>query len=342
MSDTHLHYHYAWQAAQWQRLLQQQSDGKLPHAIMLTGPSGIGKLQFAQAKAQQLLCLAPISGASCGRCKGCELSAAGTHPDLFVLRPEDGSRVIKIDQVRRLTDFVAKTSQQGGMKLALIEPVESLNINAANALLKSLEEPSAGTLLLLVSHVPSQVMATIRSRCQQVDFALPDRAAALEWLTPLSAGLADPEYLLTCAGGAPVAARALMEGDQLDARQQLAHALVEIAKQQMSPLDVAAKLSKREPLEVLASMMQWLQMAIRQNALTIDNLEPVVLVLADVPQVIVFRFWDKLVSVKRQLLSMANPNKQLLLEELLLDWQALTKQGLVSGQTRQQLMNGLV
>jgi len=342
MSDTHLHYHYAWQTEQWQRLLQQQSDGKLPHAIMLAGPSGIGKLQFAQAKAQQLLCLSPMSGASCGRCKGCELSAAGTHPDLFVLRPEDGSRVIKIDQVRRLTGFVAKTSQQGGMKLVLIEPAESLNINAANALLKSLEEPSAGTLLLLVSHVPSQVMATIRSRCQKVDFALPDRTASLEWLRPLSVGLADPEYLLNCAGGAPVAARILMEGDHLDARQQLAQALVEIAKQQLSPLDVAAKLSKREPLEILASMMQWLQMGVRQQAQAVDNLEPVVLMLAEVPQMIVFRFWDKLVSVKRQLLSAANPNKQLLMEELLLDWQALTKQALPAGQSRQQLMNGLV
>ena len=118
--------------------------------------------------------------------------------------------------------------------------------------------------------------------------------------------------------------------------------MVEIAKQQLSPLDVAAKLSKREPLEILASMMQWLQMGIRQKAQTADNLEPVVLVLLDVPQVIVFRFWDKLVSVKRQLLSAANPNKQLLLEELLLDWQALTKQGLAAGQGRQQLMNGLV
>jgi DNA polymerase-3 subunit delta' len=342
MSDSHLHYHYAWQAEQWQRLLQQRSDDKLPHAIMLAGPSGIGKLQFAQAHAQLLLCLSPVSGSICGRCKSCILSAAGTHPDLCVVRPEDGSRVIKIDQVRRLTEFVSKTSQQGGMKLIVIEPVEYLNINAANALLKSLEEPSAGTLLLLVSHVPSQVMATIRSRCQKIDFALPDKAAALEWLTPLSAGLADPSYLLACAGGAPVAARALMEGDQLDARQQLAQALVDIAKQQVSPLDVAAKLSKREPLDVLANIMQWLQMGIRQQTEEADNLEPVVLVLADVPQMTVFRFWDKLVVVKRQLLSMANPNKQLLLEELLLDWQALAKQGVQAGQSRQQLMNGLV
>ena len=341
MADNNLDYHYSWQRTQWQRMEQQRANGKLPHALLLAGPAGVGKLQFARAKAHFLLCLSPIEDAACGRCKGCELNKAGTHPDLYSLQPEDKSRVIKIDQVRRLTDFVAKTSQQGGMKLIVIEPVEALNINAANALLKSLEEPSAGTLLLLVSHVPSQIMATIRSRCQQLEFPLPDRVEALEWLAPLASGL-DPKYLLSCAGGAPVAALALMTGDQLEARQQLASSLIAIAQQQMSPLDVAAKLSKREPLEVLANVMQWLQLGIRQQAHAAANIEEVVSLLEHVPQPIMFRFWDKLVALKRQLLSAANPNKQLLFEELLLDWQALVKQGARLSQSRQQLMNGLV
>lgn len=340
MTDTNLFFHYEWQEPQWQRLVEQRENGKLPHALMLTGPAGIGKLRFAQAQARLLLCLSPRNGKACESCKSCELNKAGTHPDLYQLQPEGTSKVIKIDQVRQLTEFIAKTSQQGGMKLAIIEPVEQLNTNAANALLKSLEEPTGETLLLLVSHMPSQVMATVRSRCQKLAFPLPDYQQALSWLSPLATGV-DPEYLLACAGGAPVAARELIDSDQLDVRQQLSQSLIAVAELQQMPLDVAAKLMKSEPIDTVQQLMQWVQMGIRQQADGNLKVDSVVLLLSEVPSAILFRFWDKLVTLKRQLLSSANPNKQLLLEEMLLDWQALAKQRTQLGQSRQRLVNQL-
>ena len=128
---------HAWQDSQWQRLGVQIQSDQLPHALLLSGPKGTGKLHFAKSFAYRLLCLSAVHGEACGRCKGCVLNLSHTHPDLKRLSPEGSSRVIKIDQVRQLTDFIANTAQQGGKKLVVIEPAEALNVNAANALLKS-------------------------------------------------------------------------------------------------------------------------------------------------------------------------------------------------------------
>ncbi len=340
---------YSWQNSQWQRLCQQVADQKLPHALLLAGPKGIGKTHFARALGHYLLCLSPVNRVPCGRCKGCELNLATTHPDFAVLQPESGSRVIKIDQVRGLTEFIAKTSQQGGRKVVLIEPAENLNINAANALLKSLEEPSGNSLLILVSHAPSQVMATIRSRCQLLEFALPERGQSLAWLTPLAVGQ-DPDYLLECASGAPLKALELLNGDLLEQRQSLASGLLAVAYGKQSPLELANDVQRGEPLLVLEALMQWLQQAMRQQLAGLEVQagqdehpeKQVQYLLAGTPSAIAYRFWDKLVAVKRQLLSNANPNKQLLLEELMLDCHALLRQSAVLTQSRQQMVNGLV
>lgn len=337
---------YAWQMTHWQRLSQQHMDQKLPHALMLSGHKGIGKYHFAKALGYYLLCLSPVNQVPCGRCKGCELNLAETHPDFFVLRPEGTSRVIKIDQVRQLTEFLAKTAQQGGKKVAVIEPVEALNVNAANALLKSLEEPSGNSSLILVSHVPSQVMATIRSRCQQIAFPIPTSEESLAWLTPLAVGQ-DPAYLLGCAGGAPLAALELLNGDALEQRQSLATGLLSLSDSSRSALELAAELQRGEPLPVVESLMQWLQLGLKRQVteeVSVGNSveDQLLALIGTIPSAIVYRFWDKIVAVKRQLLSSANPNKQLLLEELMMDWQALTRQSVQVSQSRQQVMNGLL
>ncbi len=337
---------YAWQDNQWQRLVQLAADQKMPHALLLSGHSGVGKRHFAEAMGYYLLCLSPVNKVPCGRCKGCELNKAGTHPDLFVLEPEDGSRVIKIDQVRRLTEFVAKTSQQGGAKVSLINPVEALNVNAANALLKSLEEPSGDTVLLLVTQSPTQVMATIRSRCQLMEFGLPSRPESLAWLEPLAVGH-DPQYLLDSVGGAPLAALQLLEDDTLEQLQSLVDGLLGLAHSRCTALELAAKLHRNELLPIIEFMMKWLQLGQKRSVAPLqgthtDTEAELLDVLSTIPATIMYRFWDKMVIVKRQLLSASNPNKQLLLEELFMDWQALTKQSQKLAQSRQQMMNGLL
>ena len=141
-----------WQQEAWQRAGEQLVGGSLPHALLLAGPAGVGKAEFALALARLLLCASPVDGGNCGQCHACELSASGSHGDLRWLQPEEKSRVIKIDQVRAAVEFAGKTASFGERKVIVFEPADALNVAAANALLKSLEEPTACTHLILVCH----------------------------------------------------------------------------------------------------------------------------------------------------------------------------------------------
>jgi len=334
---------YPWQQGEWQHLQEQHSAKKLPHALIFAGQRGIGKRHLVQALGQFLLCLTPRSGLPCGECRGCELNRAETHPDIHLLEPEEAGKAIKVDQVRAITDFVSKTSQQGGYKVVIIDPAEAMNINASNALLKSLEEPSGDTVLLLVSHVPSAVMATIRSRCQLLSLAAPLRRQALPWLENLVSGNADAEALLDFANGAPLDALAMLQGDALEQRAALLRDIEAVSLGQLSPLEAAGKWMAYAPSEVLEWLLKWLhglsrflgtghQVRGRDIPASLENL------LAGIQQPHLYRYVDKVMSAKRQLQSGANPNKQLLLEELLMDWSALTRLAAGSGQPRR---NGL-
>lgn len=318
---------YPWQQPQWQRLMEQHSISKLPHAFMLTGQKGIGKRHLALSLAYYMLCASPKSELPCGTCKGCELNRAATHPDFILVEPEDTGKAIKIDQVRALSEFLGKTSQQGGYKVAVIEPAEAMNINAANALLKSLEEPSGKTLLLLISHVTSGVMPTIRSRCQLLVLSAPLLEQSLPWLQPL-VGDGNASELLGFANGAPLEALELASGDALECRAALIKGLESIVLGSASPLDIAKAWMSYEPREVLEWVLKWLHglVSAQLNVSTRIELSPVMLKFASaVPAALLHRFSDKVVDIKRQLQSGANPNKQLLLEELLMDWNALTR-----------------
>lgn len=153
---------YPWQDALWQQLAGRTQHA---HAYLLHGPAGIGKRALAERLMARLLCQQPAGLDACGQCKSCYLLAAGTHPDNYILEPEEADKAIKVDQVRDLVSFVVQTAQLAGRKVVLVEPTESMNINAANALLKSLEEPSGQTVLLLISHQPSRLLPTVKSRC---------------------------------------------------------------------------------------------------------------------------------------------------------------------------------
>ena len=172
---------YPWQQCDWQNLSKSFNAGRFPHAILLHGQRGIGKHHFAQALSHFLFCSSPRSGMACGQCRQCVLNRAENHPDKKLIRPDNPGGPIKIDQIRALTPFITETSQQAGRKV-IIDPVERLNSNAANALLKSLEEPSNDTYLILVSHLLSGVLATIRSRCHIVSMKTPSRVSAGDWL----------------------------------------------------------------------------------------------------------------------------------------------------------------
>lgn len=244
-----------WQQSQWERIHQLHLAGKLPHALLLRGPAGTGKLQFAQALAQRMLCANPIHGRACGECKFCKLFDANTHPDFFAVQPEEGGRSIKVDLIRDLIVFASKKSQFEGYRVVLLQPAEAMNVNASNALLKCLEEPGANTLILLVSHQPSQLLPTVRSRCQIVDFPVPDVAQALPWLEARAGQ--DAPRLLAFAGGCPVKAAGLATGDWQKQREHTFELWAGLQQKTLSMVEVAEALSKYPLVDVMEWLAGW-------------------------------------------------------------------------------------
>jgi DNA polymerase III subunit delta' len=325
---------YPWQLAEWQQLNQQIASQKLPHALMFSGPKGIGKRHLADALSQLLLCLKPNEGIPCGDCRGCQLNKAQNHPDLMCLEPEEGSKGIKVDQVRSLIDELSKTAQQGGYKVVVIEPAEGMNANSANALLKSLEEPAAKTLLILVSHSPSAVLPTIRSRCQMRLLPMPNTEDLTHWLTPLMAGShVSIAKLILAAAGAPLTALAYLHGDTLERRETWQANFMRLSTNQLSAIEVAAQWHKDDVIAIVEWLLTWLHSLMRWQVGMLDTLFENVPQqqrdqFARLPANLLHKYIEKLLIAKRQLLSPSNPNKQLLLEELLLDWSALMRMSL--------------
>lgn len=169
-----------WLAPQIERLQRTRRAGRFPAALLVHDPCGVGGEWLTAYVAQLLLCRA--ADAPCGQCRDCRLFLAGHHPDYYALTPLGDSKLIRVDQVRELSAQLALTAHAGGATVASIAPAEAMNQNAANALLKTLEEPRSGATLILLAAVPSQLPATVLSRCQRVVLKAPARAEAVRWL----------------------------------------------------------------------------------------------------------------------------------------------------------------
>jgi DNA polymerase III subunit delta' len=195
-----------WHAGARERLESAVAGERLPHALLVVGPAGVGKEQFAAALAAALLCTARGSRLeACGACAECALTRAASHPDLHWLRRPGDRKTISVDQVRELAERLAMTSMRRGRRVAIVTPAHTRTLNAQNALLKTLEEPAPSTLLVLVSSRPSAVLPTLRSRCQRIELARPDEEVARAWLAD-ELGSPPPARLLELACGAPIRA----------------------------------------------------------------------------------------------------------------------------------------
>jgi DNA polymerase III subunit delta' len=251
----------------WNRpLLDSLRRPDLPHALLIHGAPGVGKLALAEQVAQLMLCEATDPAVRpCGACDGCRWFLGANHPDFRRIEPEalapqradaeeeEGaapakqrakpSTEIKVDQIRELADFLNIGSHRGRRRVALVHPADEMNPNAANALLKGLEEPPPGAMFILVAHRPAQLLATVRSRCVAVPVPLPARATALEWLS--AQGMQDAPRWLDYAGGAPL--RALAYAASAEAVDRLHRAIA--GRTQILVDD-------RESLEALAEALQ--------------------------------------------------------------------------------------
>jgi DNA polymerase-3 subunit delta' len=269
---------YPWQSAAWQQI--QQLRDRLPHAILFHGPEGIGKTVFAEHVAQSVLCQSPLpEGHACGRCASCGWFAQYSHPDYRCVRPEilddapaaDGeeaedaaevkkksakapSKEIKIDQIRALADFMNISTHRQGMRVVLLYPAEALNTAAANALLKTLEEPPPNTLFLLASHGLDRLLPTILSRCRKFAMPMPGRDEALAWLE--QQGIADAGVWLAEQGGAPLAAHALSKSDFRETMDELLRYLAKPGAE--GALRTAERLQKTPVTDLVAWLQRWL------------------------------------------------------------------------------------
>ena len=249
---------YPWQTGLRDSLCRLAEAGRLPHALLLAAAEGTGKQQFARAFAAWRLCQQPVAGEACGRCRSCDLIAAGTHPDLHWVSPErvddKVSKVITVAQTRQLVDFATQAAQRQGWRVIVISPADALNTAAANGLLKTLEEPGRDTLFLLLTDQPTGLLATIRSRCQLLPLSVPDAEAAMTWLRGQLPNPAEASTLLTLARGAPVAAAALRESPWYAARADLLDDLVAVARRTLMPLQAATRWNK---LDAIAQVTAW-------------------------------------------------------------------------------------
>jgi DNA polymerase III subunit delta' len=221
-----------WHAEHWARLQARRQRQALPHALVMSGPRGLGKRDFLRRFVRGLLCQHPQDGDACGTCRSCLLFDAGTHPDYvslsYGLRKDGVQRSeIVVDQIRELSARLATASQFGGWQIASIDPADAMNTAAANALLKTLEEPATQTMLILVADEPWRMPATIRSRCQRIEFTLPDEAQSLRWLQQI--GVRDAPAALAAASGNPGLARIWSEEGSLAQRQEVRKDLAALA-----------------------------------------------------------------------------------------------------------------
>lgn len=317
-----------WHAAVWSSLTAQTRHA---HAYLFTGLPGVGKRRFASAFAAFLLCDQPQHGVACGSCRACQLREAGSHPDMLVLEPEEEGKAIRVDAVRQLVGFVAQTAQQGGNKVIVLHPAEAMNQNAANALLKSLEEPTRDTYLLLVSDQPSRLLATIRSRCRVQSLATPSSAAALDWLAAALPELPVEQHqaLLIMAGGAPLRALALHALDAITMRQQVVNDVKALIKQERSPGQVSESWSKY-PLELLLDWFcSWTLDLLKlhtaaQSVATNQDMDKVLGYVVRFPSARQLMDWQAWLLAHRAMVQgKANLNRGLFVEALLIEWKKL-------------------
>ena len=310
-----------------------------PHALLIAGPRGVGKHALALHFAQALLCETPQrNGAPCGQCPGCRYAIAGQHPDLLRLELSTFDEVsrewssvdnISVDRVRALIDFVLLSAHRQRAKVAVIAPAERMHPAAANALLKTLEEPPAGTFVILVSDQPGRLPATIVSRCRRFPVPLPPAAPALKWLA--AQGVTAPEAALAQAGGAPLLALAQADATTQAERRAWQDALSDPARLQVIALaqriESAGKDLRRPRLALaLDWMIGWTADLARVHAGGAARRNPecaakIATLVPRVAPIALFRYHRLLL---RQRALLAHPlTPRLVAEALLLDYKAL-------------------
>ncbi len=328
---------YPWQTEIWQHL--QGLCGRLPNALLLKGAEGIGKLDLAMGFAQSILCATPLStGLACHNCLSCHWFAQESNPDFRLIQPDalavseesldkeggkKASREISVDQIRALSTFINLSAHSGGYRVVVIHPAEAMNNNSANALLKTLEEPTDKLLFILVSNKPQQLLPTILSRSLSIAVPMPSVESSTAWLK--IQGVPDPAGLLAQTGFAPLLAlQGAGEGTATDERKLMLDAIKHSGR--FDPLLLAEQLQRAAPVQVIHFLQQWcydlasfkLAGVIRYHPEQIDLIGKIA---KTIPLQALLRYLKELQIAKGQAFHPLNP--KLLFESILLAYHQL-------------------
>ena len=314
---------YPWQHEVWQVFCRAHREQRLAHALLLSGIDGVGIESLSIAMTRLILCHSPLEDLACGRCRGCELFKAESNPDYFMLEREENSAQIKIDQVRALVDFAARTPHFAGNKVVIVNEAHCLNVAAANALLKSLEEPPGACIFLLVTQRPQALLPTIRSRCQQLVVRVPVLSDSVRWLQ--EQGVDAAAEWLEEAGGAPLRAKAWALGDYAEQRRHVLAGLERLLSGQVGASMLAEEWVKL-PIETLIQV----QISVLDRALRSQFLASGATQKGDVLQHLIdqikptnaFRLRDTLTDALEREQQQSNLVPQLVCESLAMSWES--------------------
>jgi DNA polymerase-3 subunit delta' len=297
-----------WHAQEWAQIDAQLREGLLPHALILIGQQYTGKSHFALALARRLLCNQPSGMLNCGRCHACELSASGNHGDFLWVEPEEKSRVIKIDQIRALVRFSHKTAAYGLRKVIVINPAGNMNLNAFNALLKSLEEPANDTYFILVCHFMDGIPNTIRSRCRVLRLSHPEYESCLAWLNSYTQKKEESQALLELADNLPLLAQQIYLTSAAEAITQRTATLNALLTGRINSAEAGALWGNFD----IGNLLEHLGSDLQKR---ISNLEASQLQTRSGRAT--FLLFDEIKKLRRAISAGANPNKQLLIDSVL-------------------------
>ncbi|WP_342321078.1 DNA polymerase III subunit delta' [Kosakonia sp. BYX6] len=315
---------YPWLRPDFEQLVASYQSGRGHHALLIHALPGMGEDALMYAISRFLLCQSPEGHKSCGHCRGCQLMQAGTHPDYYVLAPEKGKSTLGIDAVREVSEKLYEHARLGGAKVVCIQDAALLTDAAANALLKTLEEPPAQTWFFLACREPARLLATLRSRCRLHHLAPPAENYACSWLA--REVTMSQEAILTalrlCAGS-PGAAQNLLQDEHWVQRQ----ALCQATGAALNSGDWFAMLSVLNHDRV-AERLQWLSslfldaLKMQQGATLLSNVDSPALIQSLAQQLrsdILHSLLHVVFTCREQLLSVVGVNRELLLTDLLLN-----------------------
>jgi len=323
-----------WLASVHDQIQEQLYKQRLGHALLFTGQAGLGKRLYLRELSQVLLC-SETEDSPCGQCANCHLFNAGSHPDLLMVEPEEKGKQIKIEQIRKVTEFVNTTAQKSTNKVVLLGPAEAMNVNASNALLKSLEEPSAHVTLLLYSHQPSGLLATIKSRCQQYSVYPPEFDQALSWVQKNSEAeisQANIQTVLRLSSGAPLRALEFIEEDIHVQYMQFCQNMVDVCSGQAIWSELLTKWKNWDVQHVLQWFYHLLldaqkQKSGSQQSLALAEMSAQTKKVSENASFSQLEHSiERLLESQKAFRSQANPNTVMMIEALLIDWLALMGQ----------------